>query len=65
MLGATGIENARSTARNVYSGYVGNEFSLSQAKGGYMEEERKLENVSREVEKLIESLNNKETEDET
>lgn len=65
MLGATGIENARSTARNVYSGYVGNEFSLSQAKSGYMEEERKLENVSREVERLIESLNNKETEDET
>ena len=65
MLGATGIENARSTPRNVYAGYVGNEYSMSQAKGGYLEEERKLENVSREVEKLIESLNNKETEDET
>ena len=65
MLGAIGIETSRSTARNMHKGYVGNEYSLSQAKGGYMSEERKLENVSRDVEALIESLNNKETEDET
>ena len=50
---------------SIDKGYVGNEYSLSQAKGGYMSEERKLENVSRDVEALIESLNNKETEDET
>lgn len=65
MLGAIGIETSRPTARNMHKGYVGNEYSLSQAKGGYMSEERKLENVSRDVEALIESLNNKETEDET
>ena len=46
-------------------GYVGNEYSLSQATGGYLEEEQKLETVSREVEMLIESLNKKEPIDET
>ena len=65
MLGATGIEAARSTGRNLYKGYVGNEYSLSQAAGGYLEEEQKLETVSREVEMLIESLNKKEPIDET
>ena len=65
MLGAVGIEASRSTGRNIYKGHVGNEYSLSQAKGGYMEEERKLESVSREIETLIESLNKKETADET
>lgn len=61
MLGATGIESSRSTGRNIYKGYVGNEYSLSNAAGGYLEEEQKLETVSREVEMLIESLNKKET----
>ena len=61
MLGATGIEASRSTGRNIHKGYVGNEYSLSQAAGGYLEEEQKLETVSREVEMLIESLNKKET----
>jgi hypothetical protein len=61
MLGATGIEVARSTPRNLYKGLVGNEYSLSQAAGGYLEEEQKLETVSRDIEKLIESLNKKET----
>jgi hypothetical protein len=65
MLGATGIEVARSTPRNLYKGLVGNEYSLSQASGGYLEEEQKLETISRDVEKLIESLNKKETKDET
>ena len=65
MLGSTGIEVARSTDRNIYKGYVGNEYSLSQASGGYLTEERKLETVSREVEILIESLNKKEPIDET
>jgi len=65
MLGATGIEAARSTGRNIYKGYVGNEYSLSNASGGYLEEEQKLETVSREVEMLIESLNKKEPIDET
>jgi hypothetical protein len=60
MLGATGIEAAHSTGRNIYKGYVGNEYSLSNASGGYLEEEQKLETVSREVEMLIESLNKKE-----
>ena len=60
MLGSTGIEAARSTGRNIHKGYIGNEYSLSQAKGGYMTEERKLETVTREVEILIESLNKKE-----
>jgi len=41
-----------------------NEFSLSQAAGGYLEEEQKLETVSREVEMLIESLNTKEKQNE-
>ena len=65
MLGSTGIETSRSTSRNLYKGYVGNEYSLSQAAGGYLEEEQKLESVSREVEMLIESLNKKEIKDET
>ena len=65
MLGSTGIEASRSTDRNLYKGYVGNEFSVSQAVGGYLEEEQKLETVSREVEVLIESLNKKEPIDET
>ena len=65
MLGSIGIEAARSTGRNIHKGHVGNEYSLSQASGGYMTEERKLETVSREVEMLIGSLNKKETEDET
>ena len=65
MLGSTGIEAARSTDRNLYKGYVGNEFSVSQAVGGYLKEEQKLETVSREVEMLIESLNKKEPIDET
>jgi len=65
MLGSTGIEASRSTSRNLYKGYIGNEYSLSQAKGGYMEEEQKLETVSREIESLIESLNKKEPIDET
>ena len=60
MLGATGIEASHSTGRNIYKGYVGNEYSLSNASGGYLEEEQKLETVSREVEMLIESLNKKE-----
>ena len=60
MLGATGIESSRATGRNLYKGYVGNEYSLSNAAGGYLEEEQKLETVSREVEMLIESLNKKE-----
>jgi len=65
MLAAASIETARSTDRNIYKGYVGNEYSLSQAAGGYLEEEQKLETVSREVEILIESLNKKEPIDET
>ncbi len=48
----------------MYKGYIGNEYSLSQAAGGYLEE-RELETVSREVEILIESLNKKEPIDET
>jgi hypothetical protein len=64
MLGSTGIETARSTGRNIYKGYVGNEFSVSQAAGGYLEEEQKLETVSREVEMLIESLSVKEKQNE-
>ena len=60
MLGATGIEASRSTGRNIFKGYIGNQFSLSNASGGYLEEEHKLETVSREVEILIESLNKKE-----
>ena len=60
MLAAASVETARSTGRNIHKGYVGNEFSLSQAAGGYLEEEQKLETVSREVEMLIESLNKKE-----
>ena len=64
MLGSTGIEAARSTGRNIYKGYIGNEFSLSNASGGYLEEEQKLETVSREVEMLIESLNVKEKQNE-
>ena len=65
MLGSIGIENSRSTSRNIHKGYVGNQFSVSQAVGGYLEEERKLESVSRDVESLIESLNKKEPIDET
>ena len=65
MLAAASIETSRSTARNLHKGYVGNEHSLSQAKGGYVTEEQKLETVSREVEMLIESLNKKEIKDET
>jgi len=64
MLGSTGIETARSTGRNIYKGYIGNEYSLSQAAGGYLEEEQKLETVSYEIEMLIESLNKKEKENE-
>ena len=64
MLGATGIEAARSTGRNIHKGYVGNEYSLSNASGGYLEEEQKLETVSREVEMLLESLNTKEKQNE-
>ena len=64
MLGSTGIEAARSTGRNIYKGYIGNEFSLSNASSGYLEEEQKLETVSREVEMLIESLNLKEKQNE-
>ena len=64
MLGSTGIETARSTGRNIYKGYVGNEYSLSNASEGYLEEEQKLESVSREVEMLIESLNTKEKQNE-
>jgi len=64
MLGATGIEASRSTGRNIYKGYVGNEYSLSNASGGYLEEEQKLESVSREIETLIESLNLKEKQNE-
>ena len=60
MLGATGIETTRSTGRNIHKGYIGNIYSLSNAAGGYLEEEQKLETVSREVEILIESLNKKE-----
>lgn len=64
MLGAASIETSRPTARNIHKGYVGNEYSLSQAKGGYLSEEQKLETVSREVEMLIESLNLKEKQNE-
>jgi hypothetical protein len=64
MLGAIGIEAARSTGRNIYKGYVGNEYSLSNASGSYLKEEQKLESVSREIEILIESLNTKEKQDE-